>query len=107
MPTDQQCSRSSGSAFRTETADIKNANGKSITSRLIGAQTTYLERLTAAGASRENQRREPSPVTDDTSDHGPQVARIRTWLKYGMTVTQVAEVFGVAVDEIERAMRRV
>ena len=29
------------------------------------------------------------------------VARIRTWLKYGMTVRQAADVYGVSVDDIE------
>ena len=31
-----------------------------------------------------------------------QFARIRTLVKYGMTVAQVAKVYGVAVDEIAR-----
>jgi hypothetical protein len=35
-----------------------------------------------------------------------EVARIRTWLKYGMTIVQAAAVYGVAVDEVERALRR-
>ncbi|HEY1798387.1 MAG TPA: transposase family protein [Stellaceae bacterium] len=34
------------------------------------------------------------------------VARIRTWRKYGMTVAQVAEMYGVAPDEVERILRR-
>lgn len=33
------------------------------------------------------------------------VARIRTWLKYGMTAAQVAEMYGVAAGEIERILR--
>jgi hypothetical protein len=32
-------------------------------------------------------------------------ARIRTWVNYGMTVPQVAEVYGVAVGVIERILR--
>ena len=32
-------------------------------------------------------------------------AGIRTWVKYGMTVPQVAEVYGVAVGVIERILR--
>jgi len=32
--------------------------------------------------------------------------RIRTWLKYGMTVRQAAEVYGVSVGEIERILER-
>ncbi len=33
-----------------------------------------------------------------------QFDRIRTWVKYGMTVPQVARVYGVAVEEIERIL---
>jgi hypothetical protein len=33
------------------------------------------------------------------------VARIRAWVKYGMTVVQVAEMYGVAADEVERVLR--
>jgi hypothetical protein len=32
-------------------------------------------------------------------------ARIRTWVKYGLTISQVAEVYGVAVGVIERILR--
>jgi hypothetical protein len=35
-----------------------------------------------------------------------QVAQIRIWVKYGMTVPQVAEVCGVPVGEIERVLRK-
>jgi hypothetical protein len=31
-----------------------------------------------------------------------QFARIRAWVKYGMTAAQVAGIYGVAVDVIER-----
>lgn len=34
-----------------------------------------------------------------------QFARIRAWRRYGMTSRQVAEVYRVAVDEIERILR--
>jgi len=34
------------------------------------------------------------------------VARIHAWAKYGMTVRQVAQVTGVAADEIERVLRQ-
>jgi hypothetical protein len=33
-------------------------------------------------------------------------ARIRTWVQYGMTIPQVAEVYGVAVGVIERILQR-
>ena len=35
-----------------------------------------------------------------------QLARIHTWVKYGMTAAQVAGVYGVAVDVIERILRQ-
>ena len=35
-----------------------------------------------------------------------QLARIRALVKYGMTVPQVAEVYGVAVGEIARILRK-
>ena len=34
-------------------------------------------------------------------------ARIRTWVKYGMMIPQVAEVYGVAVGVVERILRAV
>jgi hypothetical protein len=34
-----------------------------------------------------------------------QLARIRTLVRYGMTTRQLAEVYGVAVGEIERILR--
>lgn len=33
-----------------------------------------------------------------------QCGRIRAWVKYGMTVAQVAQVYGVPVSEIERIL---
>ena len=33
-------------------------------------------------------------------------ARIRTWVKYGMAVSQVAQVYGVTVEEIQRILRK-
>jgi DNA-directed RNA polymerase specialized sigma24 family protein len=35
-----------------------------------------------------------------------QVARIRAWVKYGMSAAEVAKVCGVSVDEIERVLRK-
>jgi hypothetical protein len=35
-----------------------------------------------------------------------QFGRIRTLVKYGMTVAQVAQVYGAAVSEIERILRK-
>ena len=59
----------------------------------------------------------PAPVLSDepetsTAPAAPtgkiprsQFARIRSWVKYGMTVAQAAQVCGVAIAEIERILR--
>jgi len=44
------------------------------------------------------------PVSGDIP--ASQLARIRTWVRYGMTVAQVAKVYGVPPDEIERVLRK-
>jgi hypothetical protein len=35
-----------------------------------------------------------------------QFARIRALVKYGMTIAQMAQVYGVAVGEVERILRQ-
>jgi hypothetical protein len=35
-----------------------------------------------------------------------EFARIRTWVKYGMTASEVAQVYEVPVEEIERVLRK-
>jgi hypothetical protein len=47
----------------------------------------------------------PEPQTMPTipQSHFP---RIRTWVKYGMTVSQVAKVYGADLDAIERILRK-
>ena len=45
-------------------------------------------------------------AADDARDPAVAIrARIRTLVKYGMTVAQVAELYGAAVGEIERISR--
>jgi hypothetical protein len=61
----------------------------------------------------------PAPVRNEEAeapvDHEPRTTRhiprsehgrIRTWVEYGMTIPQVAEVYGVAVAVIERILRQ-
>jgi hypothetical protein len=36
----------------------------------------------------------------------PHLARVTTWLKYGMTIAQAADVCGVSVSEIERILQK-
>jgi hypothetical protein len=52
-----------------------------------------------APVSREPQRKSAIPRS-----HFP---RIRTWVKYGMTITQVAEVYGADIGEIERILGKI
>jgi hypothetical protein len=44
-------------------------------------------------------RRKPPPAPKIPAS---QFVRIRTWMKYGMTMADVAQVYGVAVEEVER-----
>jgi len=48
------------------------------------------------------------PVPPKSSQKIPpsHFARIRTWLKYGMTMTQVAEVYRVTIGDIERILQK-
>ena len=52
----------------------------------------------------EPPREAPAPPAG-VSIGAAQAARIRTWVKYGMSVAEVAAVFGVPVAEIERVLR--
>jgi hypothetical protein len=33
-----------------------------------------------------------------------EIAKIRTWIKYGMTVAEVAHVYGIATSDVKRAL---
>ena len=61
-----------------------------------------------------------SPAPDDALEAPPvatapsareirrsEFVRIRAWVKYGMTAAQVAQVYGVAVADIERILRKI
>jgi hypothetical protein len=45
----------------------------------------------------------PAPPRAVPSSHR---SRIRAWLRYGMTVPQVADIYGVAAGDIERVLQR-
>jgi hypothetical protein len=45
----------------------------------------------------------PQPARQIPADHA---ARIRTWLRYGMSIAEVAMVYGVQVGEIERILQQ-
>jgi hypothetical protein len=51
------------------------------------------------------------PATRNSNKESParkipvaHIARIRTWLRYGMKIAEVAQVYGVEIEEIERAL---
>jgi hypothetical protein len=72
------------------------------TGRPGGAQTTCAADNLAGGAKPATPAAAEPPAP---SVPAAQVERIRTWVKYGMTVRQVAEHDGAEIDEIRRIIR--
>jgi hypothetical protein len=69
----------------------------------------YAEEVTKATAMPEGTATPPidtPPPSPRSTIPASQVARIRVWVKYGMTIPQVAELFGVPVGEVERVLRQ-
>lgn len=64
--------------------------------------------LSPAAPVRPEERETPAAPEPQTTREIPrsQFVRIRTLVKYGMTVAQVAKVYGVAADEIARILRQ-
>ena len=64
--------------------------------------------LSPAAPVRHEERETPAAPEPQTTREIPrsQFVRIRTLVKYGMTVAQVAKVYGVAADEIARILRQ-
>ena len=60
--------------------------------------------------ARRNRAPEAPPVPSEPSTRElprAEFARIRASVKYGMTVAQAAQVYGVAVTDIERIVRKI
>ena len=68
-------------------------------SRVLPALSTAPIRQETVNAS---ATLEPVPMPEISAK---RLARLRTLVKYGMTVSQVAEVYGVPVETIERLLR--
>jgi hypothetical protein len=66
--------------------------------RIIAPAAPVRHREVAAPIGRKKPAKAKIPVS--------QFTRIRAWTKYGMTVSEVAEVYGVAIGEIHRILRR-
>jgi len=75
--------------------------------RPIGTSTACAKGV-VPGAGPSRGRQSPSRVRASVTPEIPsaQFARIRAWAKYGMTAAQVAGIYGVAIDVIERILRR-
>jgi hypothetical protein len=60
-------------------------------------------------ADRNDELEAPPVVSEPPAREIPRAefARIRTWVKYGMTAAQVAQIYGVAVADIERILRKI
>jgi len=82
--------------FVREAAPIGEAIRKSRV-LTIAAATPVAGEGPAAPASAGPPRKSVIPAA--------HVARIRAWLKYGMTIAQVAETYGITADEAERFLR--
>jgi hypothetical protein len=78
------------------TADLKVRKPRILSA--VQVQPTRVEPTEAAVASVP-----PKPVAKIPASH---LGRIRTWLKYGMTMPQVAKVYGVTIDDIERVLQK-
>jgi hypothetical protein len=106
----------------------RNTNARQAAEALFAPKPITPERsFRETPASRDERVRRPRvlaisqtlPGPSQAGDEGPvrpkqqispqiprsQFARIRAWRRYGLTAQQVAEVYGVAVEEIERILR--
>jgi hypothetical protein len=64
--------------------------------RVISPPPTCVEEVKAS------VRLEPAATPSISPAH---FTRIRTWMRYGMTIAEVAAVYGLAVDELARILR--
>jgi hypothetical protein len=71
-------------------------------------QTVRRPRILSAVPPRiDNVKEQVDPVPSKLRERipGSHLARIRTFLKYGMTIPQVAEVYGVTIGDVETILR--
>jgi hypothetical protein len=67
--------------------------------RILTSSSTVPARHAAVEAPANPEPPAPSEIP------ASQLAQIRVWVKYGMTIPQVAQIYGVAVGEIERILK--
>src|SRR4051794_26433187 len=79
----------------------------SATSGKSAPKPRVLPVLPTAAAPHEELNNSNSPQHQTVPEiASSQFARIRTWVRYGMTLRQVADMYGTDVGEIERVLRR-
>jgi hypothetical protein len=68
-----------------------------------------LQIISAAPPKRNDAPEAPPVASEPSTREIPHVefARIRTWVKYGMTADQAAQVYRVAVTDIERILHKI
>jgi hypothetical protein len=68
-----------------------------------------LQIISPAPAERNDAPETPPVASGPPAGEIPrsEFARIRNWVKYGMTVPQVAQLFGADVGEIRRILRKI
>lgn len=84
---------------RSSVADTPAADQRARKPRVLGIVPTAPVRVEEVKASVSPEQQTPHAIPRS------QFARIRTLVKYGMTVAQVAEVYGVVVGDVERILR--
>jgi hypothetical protein len=74
-----------------------------------GRKPRVLQIISPTLADRNDEPEAPPAVSEPTAREIPRAefARIRVWVKYGMTAAQVAQVYGVAVADIKRILRKI
>jgi hypothetical protein len=99
----QQSASNGRGAVHPETASPRAFGFGLPTGRPIGAETACTGNL-APVLNRLAEVKAPVSPEPQTTREVPrsQFPRIRSWVKYGMTAAQVAEVYEAAVDDIER-----
>jgi len=97
-PTKKEAPISEPPVSKTTTGDQTPRNPRVLPVVLPPASARRDERCERQSAA-EPQATHPIPTAE--------FARIQTWLKYSMTTRQVVQIYGIAVDEIERALRNI
>ena len=85
---------------RSASDSLPSADRSARKPRVLGISAVVPVRHEAVEASGSSEQQTTPEIP------GSQFARIRALVKYGMTVPQVAEAYGVAVGEIARILRK-